>query len=48
MQAYVKALGGENTYMVLSPDSSFFDFFNLADPPLTDQLDATTAPSQAE
>jgi len=48
MQAYVKALGGENTYMVLSPDSSFFDFFYLADPPLNDQLDATTAPSQAE
>jgi membrane protease subunit HflC len=45
MQAYVKALGGENTYMVLSPDSSFFDFFNMTDPP---QPDATTAPSQTE
>jgi membrane protease subunit HflC len=48
MQAYVKALGGENTYMVLSPDSSFFDFFNMTDPPLANQPDATTAPSQTE
>jgi hypothetical protein len=32
MQAYVKALGGENTYMVLSPDSDFFDFFNTFEP----------------
>jgi len=27
MQAYEAALGGDNTYMVLSPDSEFFDFF---------------------
>jgi membrane protease subunit HflC len=28
MQAYEAALGGESTYMVLSPDSEFFDFFD--------------------
>ncbi len=28
MQAYQEALGSENTYMVLSPDSEFFEFFN--------------------
>jgi len=28
MQAYEAALGGDKTYMVLSPDSEFFDFFN--------------------
>jgi membrane protease subunit HflC len=28
MQAYEAALGGDNTYMVLSPDSEFFDFFD--------------------
>jgi membrane protease subunit HflC len=28
MQAYERALGGESTYMVLSPDSEFFDFFD--------------------
>jgi membrane protease subunit HflC len=28
MQAYEAALSGDSTYMVLSPDSEFFDFFN--------------------
>ncbi len=28
MQAYEASLSGESTYMVLSPDSEFFDFFN--------------------
>ncbi len=28
MQAYEAALTSESTYMVLSPDSEFFDFFN--------------------
>ena len=28
MQAYEAALSGESTYMVLSPDSEFFDFFS--------------------
>lgn len=32
MQAYEAALDGENTYMVLSPDSEFFAFFNQAKP----------------
>ena len=35
MQAYVRALGGENTYMVLSPDSDFFDFFDTLAPSST-------------
>jgi len=30
MQAYTAALGAESTYMVLSPDSEFFSFFNEA------------------
>jgi modulator of FtsH protease HflC len=30
MQAYSAALGAESTYMVLSPDSEFFSFFNEA------------------
>lgn len=30
MQAYTAALGSESTYMVLSPDSEFFSFFNEA------------------
>lgn len=28
MQAYEASLSGQSTYMVLSPDSEFFDFFN--------------------
>ncbi len=28
MQAYTESLSGDSTYMVLSPDSEFFDFFN--------------------
>ncbi len=28
MQAYEAALSSESTYMVLSPDSEFFDFFS--------------------
>ncbi|RMD62176.1 MAG: protease modulator HflC [Alphaproteobacteria bacterium] len=32
MQAYEKALSGESTYMVLSPDSEFFDFFSQIGP----------------
>ena len=28
MQAYADSLSGDSTYMVLSPDSEFFDFFN--------------------
>jgi len=28
MQAYRKALGGDGTTMVLSPDSEFFRYFN--------------------
>ena len=31
MQAYSAALGAESTYMVLSPDSEFFSFFNEAE-----------------
>ena len=27
MQAYEAALSGDGTFMVLSPDSEFFDFF---------------------
>lgn len=30
MQAYSAALGSDSTYMVLSPDSEFFSFFNQA------------------
>lgn len=30
MQAYTASLGAESTYMVLSPDSEFFSFFNQA------------------
>ncbi len=35
MQAYAVSLGGESTYMVLSPESEFFEFFNetAASPP---------------
>jgi membrane protease subunit HflC len=32
MEAYKKALGGDNTTMVLAPDSEFFRYFNLSDP----------------
>jgi membrane protease subunit HflC len=32
MQAYSAALGDENTYMVLSPDSDFFEFFKQVEP----------------
>jgi len=32
MQAYSAALGEENTYMVLSPDSDFFEFFKQVEP----------------
>ena len=31
MQAYEASLSGDSTYMVLSPDSEFFDFFNAVD-----------------
>ncbi len=31
MQAYEASLSGDSTYMVLSPDSEFFDFFNAID-----------------
>ena len=31
MQAYSASLGGDNTFMVLSPDSEFFSFFGEAD-----------------
>ncbi len=33
MQAYERALGGKGTYMVLSPDSEFFDFFSATELP---------------
>jgi membrane protease subunit HflC len=33
MEAYRKALGGDNTTMVLAPDSEFFRYFNLSEPP---------------
>ena len=33
MQAYERALGGQSTYMVLSPDSEFFDFFSAVNQP---------------
>ncbi|MGE5537596.1 MAG: protease modulator HflC [Gemmatimonas sp.] len=32
MEAYRKALGGDNTTMVLAPDSEFFRFFGTAEP----------------
>jgi membrane protease subunit HflC len=32
MEAYRKALGGDNTTLVLAPDSEFFRYFGLADP----------------
>jgi membrane protease subunit HflC len=32
MEAYRKALGGDNTTMVLAPDSEFFRYFGLAEP----------------
>ena len=35
MQAYEAALAGDNTYMVLSPDSDFFDFFQTLEPSRT-------------
>ena len=31
MQAYEASLSGDSTYMVLSPDSEFFDFFSAVD-----------------
>lgn len=33
MQAYTEALGSDSTYMVLSPDSEFFDFFGAVSKP---------------
>jgi membrane protease subunit HflC len=33
MQAYEKAFSSESTYMVLSPDSEFFEFFSAITPP---------------
>ena len=33
MQAYEGALSGKSTFMVLSPDSEFFDFFSTVEPP---------------
>ncbi len=33
MQAYEAAFTGDSTYMVLSPDSEFFDFFSSIEPP---------------
>ncbi len=33
MQAYEQALSGDSTYMVLSPDSEFFDFFSAIKQP---------------
>ena len=33
MQAYEASLSGKNTYMVLSPDSEFFDFFSQVEQP---------------
>jgi membrane protease subunit HflC len=33
MQAYEASLSGKSTYMVLSPDSEFFDFFSTVQPP---------------
>ncbi len=33
MQAYEASLSGDSTYMVLSPDSEFFDFFNAIGTP---------------
>lgn len=33
MQAYEAALSGKSTYMVLSPDSEFFDFFSTVEQP---------------
>ncbi len=32
MQAYEAALGEDNTYMVLSPTSDFFEFFKQVEP----------------
>jgi membrane protease subunit HflC len=48
MQAYVRALGGENTYMVLTPDMAFFDFFDNVDPSLIDRSGDAPAPGQSE
>ena len=36
MQAYQEALGGDDTTMVLSPDSDFFRYFGALD---VDQVD---------
>jgi membrane protease subunit HflC len=36
MQAYEAALSGDSTYMVLSPDSEFFDFFSAVGQGATD------------
>ena len=33
MQAYEASLSGKSTYMVLSPDSEFFDFFSAVGQP---------------
>ncbi len=33
MQAYEKSLSGQGTFMVLSPDSEFFDFFSATETP---------------
>jgi membrane protease subunit HflC len=33
MHAYEASLSGKSTYMVLSPDSEFFDFFSTVQPP---------------
>lgn len=35
MQAYEASLSGDSTFMVLSPDSEFFDFFSAVSPPGT-------------
>ncbi len=46
MQAYRTALGGEDTTLVISPDSDFFEFFgNISG--LTDSRGAGRKPAQA-
>jgi membrane protease subunit HflC len=48
MQAYEAALGGENTYMVLSPDSEFFDFFQTLEPSRTGGFASPVQPEVSE
>jgi membrane protease subunit HflC len=50
MNAYVAALDGQGTTMVISPDSEFFRFFRNAEgmaPPATPAPPATATPPAA-